>query len=60
MTNVYGNMRNMNKTVIHIRRLRTNKYLFLFHIRWLLWKNFTDLQKFFEIKENFALAKNPK
>ena len=43
--NNYGNMRNTNKTIIHIPKPRADHYLFLFHKRWLLFKNFTGLQK---------------
>ena len=28
------------------------QYFFLFHVCWLLFKNFTDLQKIIEIKED--------
>ena len=50
-------MKKTKKTVIHIFRLRTGQYLFLFHTCWLLFKNVTDLQKVVEIKVGFALAK---
>ena len=53
-------MTNTNKTVIHILKLRAGQYLFLFHISWLLFKSFTDLQKVVEMKENYVLAKTPK
>ena len=33
ITNNYGNMRNANKTVIRIHKLRADQYLFLFHTR---------------------------
>ena len=39
ITNNYGNMRNANKTVIRIHKLRADQYLFLFHTRQLLFKN---------------------
>ena len=58
--NNYGSMRNTNKTVIHILKLMAGQYLFLFHISWLLFKSFTDLQKVVEMKENYVLAKTPK
>ena len=60
ITNNYGNMRNANKIVIRIHKLRAGQYLFLFHTRQLLFKKFTDLQKIIEIKKNFALAQKPK
>ena len=44
VSNNYGNMRNTNKTVICIPKLRAGQYFLLFHTRWLLLKNFTDLQ----------------
>ena len=44
VSNNYGNMRNTNKTVIRIPKLRAGQYFLLFHTRWLLLKNFTDLQ----------------
>ena len=53
----YGNMRNTNKTVIYIPKLRAGRYLFLFHTRWLLFKSLIDLKKIVEIKENFTLTK---
>ena len=60
ITNNNDNMRNTNKIVIHIHKLRADQSLFLFHTRWLLFKNFTDLQKVVEIKDNFALTKKLK
>ena len=60
ITNNYGSMINANKTVIHIAKLRSGHDLYLLHAPWLLFKNFTHLQKVNEIKENFALAKKKK
>ena len=60
ITNNYGSMINANKTVIHIAKLHSGHDLYLLHAPWLLFKNFTHLQKVNEIKENFALAKKKK
>ena len=58
VSNNYGHMWNINKTVNHILKLRADQYLFSFHTHQLLFKNLTDLQKIF--KENFILAKKPR
>ena len=52
-------MRNTNKTEIHIHKLMSDQYVFLFFICWFLFKNFIDLQNIVEIKENFHLARKP-
>ena len=51
-------MRNKNKTVIHVPKLRTVNTYFIQYL--LLSKKFTDLQEILEIKKIFALAEKPK
>ena len=53
------NMENTNKTVTHIHYTQ-DKSIFGFVLYILVFKNFTDLQQIFEIKQNFALTKKPK
>ena len=53
------NMENTNKTVTHIPYTQ-DKSIFGFVLYILVFKNFTDLQQIFEIKQNFALTKKPK
>ena len=50
-------MRNTNKYIIHIHKHRAGQYLLFFDTHWLLFKNFTEIQKVVVIKENFASAK---
>ena len=52
-------MENTNKTVTHIPYTQ-DKSIFGFVLYILVFKNFTDLQQIFEIKQNFALTKKPK
>lgn len=55
VTNNCDNMRNTNKTIIHIPKHKTNRYSFLFPTRWLLFKNFTNLRKFVQTSEKNLL-----
>ena len=57
ITNNYDNMRNANKTVIHVPKLRSHQYLILFYNRWLTIYKFHWSTKIIERKESFALAK---
>ena len=52
-------MENTNKTVTHNPYI-PDKLIFGFILYILVFKNFTDLQQIFEIKQNFPLTKKPK
>ena len=52
-------MRNTNKAVIHIAQTQGCS-ISVFILYPLLFKNFTDLQQYLQVKKNFALAKTPK
>ena len=50
-------MKKIRKTVTYIPRLTAGQYIFLFYTCWLVFKNFTDLQKVVQTIVHFTLAK---